>query len=42
LCDRILVLNGGKVAGIAQARETTKEELGLMMTGTGKGLHAHE
>ena len=42
LCDRILVLNGGKVAGIAQARETTKEELGLMMTGTGKGMHANE
>ncbi len=42
LCDRILVLNGGKIAGIVQARNTTKEELGLMMTGTGKGLHTHE
>lgn len=37
LCDRILVLNSGKVAGIVDARKTTKEELGLMMTGSGKG-----
>lgn len=42
LCDRILVLNGGKVTGIVNARKTTKEELGLMMTGTGKGIHANE
>ena len=33
LCDKILVLNSGKVAGIVDARTTTKERLGLMMTG---------
>lgn len=42
LCDRILVLTGGKVAGIMDARKSTKEELGLMMTGSGKGGHSHE
>jgi len=42
LCDRILVLNSGKVSGIVDARSTTKEKLGLLMTGTGKGAHSHE
>ncbi len=42
LCDRIMVLNSGKIAGIVDARTSTKEELGLMMTGSGKGTHAHE
>jgi len=42
LCDRIMVLNSGKIAGIVDARTATKEELGLMMTGSGKGTHAHE
>ncbi len=32
LCDRILVLCGGKVSGIVDARTATKEEIGLMMT----------
>ena len=32
LCDRILVLCGGQVSGIVDARNTTKEEIGLMMT----------
>ena len=32
LCDRILVLCAGKVSGIVDARTTTKEEIGLMMT----------
>lgn len=32
LCDRILVLCGGKVSGIVDGRNTTKEEVGLMMT----------
>ncbi|MDO4647917.1 MAG: ABC transporter ATP-binding protein [Eubacteriales bacterium] len=32
LCDRILVLCGGKVNGIVDARTTTKEEIGLLMT----------
>ena len=32
LCDRILVLCGGKVSGIVDARKATKEEIGLLMT----------
>ena len=32
LCDRILVLCGGKANGILDARTTTKEEVGLRMT----------
>ena len=32
LADRILVLCGGQVAGIVDARTTTKEEVGLLMT----------
>ena len=36
LCDRILVLCDGKVTGIVDARTTTKEEVGLMMTHTGR------
>ena len=32
LCDRILVLCGGKVSGIVDGRTVTKEQVGLMMT----------
>ena len=32
LCDKILVLCSGKVSGIVDARSTTKNEVGLMMT----------
>ncbi len=32
LCDRILVLCAGKVSGIVNARDTKKEEVGLLMT----------
>ncbi len=42
LCDRILVLNGGKVAGIVDARTTTKEELGVLMTGSGEESNVNE
>jgi simple sugar transport system ATP-binding protein len=35
LCDRILVLCGGQVSGIVDARTTTKEEVGLLMTRIG-------
>ena len=31
LSDRILVLSGGKVSGIVDARTTTKDEIGLLM-----------
>lgn len=34
LCDKIMVLCHGKVMGIVHADKTTKEELGLMMTGS--------
>ena len=36
LCDRIMVLCHGKVAGIVKATETSKEELGLLMTNAQK------
>lgn len=32
LCDRILVIGAGRVTGIVDARNTTKEEVGLLMT----------
>ena len=35
LCDRILVLCDGQVSGIVDARTTTKEEIGLLMTSVG-------
>lgn len=34
LCDRILVMCQGQVTGIVDARTTTKEEVGLLMTST--------
>jgi simple sugar transport system ATP-binding protein len=37
LCDRILVLCGGKISGIVDGRTATKEEVGLLMTRTGGG-----
>ena len=33
LCDKIMVLAGGKLAGIVDPRVTTKEAIGLMMAG---------
>ena len=32
LCDRILVIGSGRVTGLVDARHTTKEEIGLLMT----------
>lgn len=37
LCDRILVLCDGQVSGVVDARTTTKEEVGLLMTRVGGG-----
>ncbi len=34
LCDRILVIGGGKVADVVDGRTATKEEIGLLMTKT--------
>ncbi|MDO4732191.1 MAG: ABC transporter ATP-binding protein [Bacillota bacterium] len=33
LCDRIMVLCGGQISGTVDARSSSKEELGLLMTG---------
>ena len=33
LCDRIMVISSGRISGIVDARSTTKEEIGLLMTG---------
>ncbi|MGN1419102.1 MAG: ABC transporter ATP-binding protein [Acutalibacteraceae bacterium] len=34
LCDRILVISGGRITGIVDGRTTTKENVGLLMTKT--------
>ena len=41
LCDRILVLCGGKVSGILDGRSAEKNQVGMMMTRLG-GEQAHE
>ncbi|MCR5761520.1 MAG: ABC transporter ATP-binding protein [Sphaerochaetaceae bacterium] len=41
LCDRILVLCAGQVSGIVDARKTTKEEIGLLMTTVGGSKEAN-
>ena len=38
LCDRILVIGGGTITGTVDARSTTKEEIGLLMTKTEGGV----
>ena len=35
LCDRIIVVNSGRITGVVDARDTSKEELGLLMTKSG-------
>ena len=37
LCDRILVICGGKITGIVDGRTATKEEIGLLMTKSSGG-----
>ena len=37
LCDRVLVLCGGRVSGVVDGRTATKEEVGLLMTHVGGG-----
>lgn len=34
LCDKIMVINSGKITGMLDGRNTTKEEIGLLMTKT--------
>ena len=36
LCDRIMVLCGGKITGVVDARTATKEEIGMLMMQSGK------
>ena len=40
LCDRILVLCGGKVSGIVEGRGASKPEVGMMMTRLGGKTNA--
>jgi simple sugar transport system ATP-binding protein len=40
LCDRIVVLCGGRVSGIVDGRTTTKNEVGMMMTELGASASA--
>ena len=42
LCDKIMVLCHGKVMGVVHADKTSKEELGLMMTGALDLTHKYE
>ncbi|MCR5715354.1 MAG: ABC transporter ATP-binding protein [Lachnospiraceae bacterium] len=42
LCDRIMVMSGGNITGVVDAKSTTKEEIGLMMTGATKEKADHE
>lgn len=35
LCDRIMVIGSGHITGVVDGRTATKEQLGLLMTGTG-------
>ena len=43
LCNRIMVMYNGKITGIVDARVVTKEQIGLMMTGSTmeEVLHEH-
>ncbi len=42
LCDRILVIGSGRITGIVDGRNTTKEEIGLLMTKTEGGSDHNE
>ena len=42
LCDRIMVINSGRITGIVDGRTATKEELGLLMTGSMPAINAAE
>ena len=42
LCDRILVLCNGKATGLVDARQATKEQIGLMMAGETASLNLEE
>jgi len=42
LCDRIVVLCGGQVSGVVDARTTDKRQIGALMTLVNKGGKADE
>ncbi|MHB1393610.1 MAG: ABC transporter ATP-binding protein [Clostridia bacterium] len=42
LCDRIMVMCAGEITGIVDARNITKEEIGLMMVGAVNTLQVEE
>ncbi len=42
LCDRIMVIGSGRITGVVDARTTTKEQIGLLMTKTVKGEDEQE
>lgn len=39
LCDRIMVIGSGKITGIVDGRNTTKEEIGILMTKSENGIN---
>ncbi len=42
LCDRIMVISSGKISGVVDARTSTKEEIGLLMTKNSVGGEVSE
>ena len=42
LCDRIMVINSGRITGIVDGRTATKEELGLLMTSSRPAVNTVE
>jgi len=42
LCDRIMVICAGQITGIVDARNITKEEIGLMMVGAVNSIQKEE
>ena len=42
LCDRIMVICGGRVTGVLDGKSTTKEEIGLLMTKTEKTSESNQ
>ncbi len=37
LCDRVMVIGSGRITGTVDARQATKEQIGRLMTGSGRG-----
>ena len=41
ISDRIVVIHAGRLSEPREARETTREAVGLLMAGMDEGDHAH-